>query len=467
MPSVLLTAPRNSEEWRPVHTPSRIPHGSEAAAAADQTLTGYRFVIVGLLALLSFSAGLNLFAIGPITPLIIDDYGITHSAAGLLTSFVALVHAAFAIPASTLVGRVGLKKLIAVGSVAGSAPILSFMAADSFAFLLALRGVYGVAFVVLVPAIGPLFMQWFRPRELPLVNGTFLVAFSLGITLSAFIVGPLSEALGWEVALSAFGGVSLLAAVSWLILGRAQRNVREIETHSVIERISGVLRSRSTLLLVVADAGPFTLLTVALAWLPTFYNEVHGIPLAKAGALMGLLSLAGVVSLVAASLLATRVHRRRPFLIIPGILAGFAGLGAFLLADSVAVYVAVVALGFACWFYVPVLMTIPMELYPTDPRRVAVVFATLMTSAGIANFIAPLSVGAITDVTGSFVPGLTLFAILAWSLAIAGFLLPETGTTAGGTTDGAGAHGSGPGRDESRPYGAGRGGASVYKPPST
>jgi len=70
MPSGLLTAPRNSEEWLPVHRPSRSPHIPEAAT--DQTLTSYRFVIVGLLALLSFSAGLNLFAIGPITPLIIE-----------------------------------------------------------------------------------------------------------------------------------------------------------------------------------------------------------------------------------------------------------------------------------------------------------------------------------------------------------------------------------------------------------
>ena len=417
-----------------MRSPSQSPQVSEAAAAADQTLTGYRFVIAGLLALLSFSAGLNLFAIGPITPLIIDDYGINHSAAGLLISFVALVHATFSLPASMLVGRVGLKKLIAVGSVAGAAPLLSFMAADSFAFLLALRGVYGLAFVVLVPATVPVFMQWFRTRELPLVNGTFVVAFTLGIATSAFIVEPLSEALGWEVALSAFGGVSLLAAVSWLALGRAQRGVVEIEPGSVIGRVRRVLRTRATLLVVVADAGPFALLTVALAWLPTFYNEVHGISLAKAGALMGLLSLAGVVSLVLASLLALRVRRRRPFLIIPGILAGFAGLGAFLLADSVAVYIAVVGLGFACWFYMPVLMTIPMELYPTDPRRVSVIFATLMTTAGIASFLAPLTVGALTDVTGSFVPGLTLFAILAWSLGIAGFLLPETGTAASETS---------------------------------
>ena len=58
------------------------------------------------------------------------------------------------------------------------------------------------------------------------------------------------------------------------------------------------------------------------------------------------------------------------------------------------------------------------------------IFATLVTIGGVATFIAPLAVGAIADVSGSFLPGLALFATLAWSLGIVGFLLPETGTTA-------------------------------------
>ena len=142
------------------------------------------------------------------------------------------------------------------------------------------------------------------------------------------------------------------------------------------------------------------------------------------------MSLAGLISLVLASLMAARVQGRRPFLVAPGILTGFAGLGVFFLADSVAVYFFIVALEFACWFYLPALVTIPMELFPKDPRRVSIVFATLMTVGGIVSFIAPLTVGAVKDFTGSFLPGLTIFAILAWSLGIAGFLLPETGTKA-------------------------------------
>jgi len=74
-----------------------------------------------------------------------------------------------------------------------------------------------------------------------------------------------------------------------------------------------------------------------------------------------------------------------------------------------------------------VLMTIPMELPGTDPNRVSVTFGTILTIGGIMTFLSSLTVGVITDVTGSFLPGFALFSVLAWSLAVAGFLLPETG----------------------------------------
>lgn len=405
----------------------QFPSMSGEVGIGDQRLTNYRFVIAGLAALLSLSLGLSLFAVSPITPSIIDEYEINRSTASLLTSLVFLAQAGFAIPSSMLVGRIGLKKLIAVGWVLSSAPLLSFMT-ESFPVLLALRVVYGLGFAVTFPAVGPLVMQWFRPKELPLVNGIFIAVASLGVTISTFIVVPMSDAMGWKAALSMFGGVSLVGAFCWLILGRARKGAGEGESHLSTKGAWGVLRSRSTVLLAAADAGPYALYAAALAWLPTFYHEVHGVSLAKAGALMGLLSLAGVVSLMLASLLALRVRRRRPFLIVPGILAGFAGFGSFLLADSVAVYVAVVALGFTSWFYLPVLMTIPMELPEANPNRVSFTFATILTVGSVFTFLSPLTVGALTDLLGSYLPGLALFSVLAWSLGISGVLLPETGT---------------------------------------
>ena len=237
----------------------------------------------------------------------------------------------------------------------------------------------------------------------------------------------MADALGFRPALSVLGTVSLVGVVFWLAFGRAH-DVREGDTQRVRESVLSVLRSRNTLLIAGSDAGPFVLYTVSLAWLPAFFNEVHGISLADAGSLMGILSVAGVVSLLLGVLLTFHVRRRRPFLIIPGIVVGFAGLGTFLLAGTPAIYLPIVALGFASWFYLPVLISFPMVLPGASPHRVAVMRATIFTIGGIGTFFGPLIVGATRDLTGSYIPGLALFAVLAWSLAIGGFLLPETGS---------------------------------------
>lgn len=390
------------------------------------TPPSYRFLIAGLIALLAFSGGLSFFATGPLTPLIIDHYGVSHTSAGLLTGLGALLHVVLALPVSTLVGRVGLRKLVTFGALALSAPVFSFAATDSFAFLLTLRAIFAIGFLVMFPASGPLFMQWFKPRELPIVNGIFIVMVSLGIATSTFMAVPLSEVIGWEYALSVFGGLSLVAALLWVALGRAGEVEVSRAPHATIDRVKRVLLSRVTMLIALADASATSILAVSLAWLPTYYNEAHGMSLSKAATLMGLMSIAGVIALVAASLLSVRFARRRPFIIVPGVLIGFAAFGAFLLADTPAIYLTLLLLGFATWFYLPTMVTIPMELYPDDPARVSVIFAILMGTSGVAMFISPLTVGALFDIAGSFVPGLALFAIVSWGLGIAGLLLPET-----------------------------------------
>lgn len=369
-----------------------------------------------------------MFPIGPITPLLIAEYEINKSTAGLLTSIIFLIHIVFAIPASTLVSKINLKTLIALAAFLGSVPVLSFLATDSFLILLLLRGIYGASFILLFPSIGALFMQWFPSKELPLINGLFTIACSIGMTISIFLVAPMSEAIGWEAVLSGFGAISLLSAILWFIFGKAQRIPPNDETKPITRQAWEVLRDRNTLLISAADAGPLGLLTVVMAWIPTFYHDTYGMSLTKGGTLMGFLSLSGIVALVLASFLSTKTTQRKLFLIVPGVLIGLSGLTAVLMTNSVVIYISLATLGFAAWFYIPALMTIPMELYSKDPQRVSLIFATLMSIGGIVSFVASPTVGAIADLSGSLVYGISVFAVMAWSLAIAGILLPETGT---------------------------------------
>ena len=383
----------------------------------------YRFVVAALFLLLKASFGLSFFVVGPVAPYIIDDYDISYSEAGLLTGLT-LLATTLALPGSMLVGRVPLKTLIALGWLLCAAPAFTLLAFD-YPVLLATRVLFGASIAILLPALGPLLMYWFRPRELPLVNGLGQAAITLAMALSTFVAAPLSEALTWKAALSIFGFVNLAGALAWMALGRVGQSPRSPVRGLSLGHAWRVMRSRPALLLAAADAGPVAQYTVLVAWLPAFYLEVHGIPLTRAGSMLSLLPLAGFVALLAAGLISVRVQQRRPFLLVPGVLVGLAGFGSFLFADSSFVYVPLLLLGVASWLYVPILLTVPMELPRMSPEQVSLMWAAIMTVGGTLTFVAPLTAGALTDVTGSYLPGFALFAVLAWSLAVAGFLLPE------------------------------------------
>ena len=59
---------------------------------------------------LHLAAGLNLFAVSPLLPLVIEDYGISRAEAGMLISLPMLVGAAIGVPGGMLVARFGLKR---------------------------------------------------------------------------------------------------------------------------------------------------------------------------------------------------------------------------------------------------------------------------------------------------------------------------------------------------------------------
>ena len=132
----------------------------------DPQNSPYRYVIAGLGFLLNASFGLSFFVIGPIAPYIIDEYHISHSATGLLTGATILAQTTLAIPGSMLVGRISVKVLITAGWFLAAAPVFTLLAFD-YSVLLITRIVFGASFALLLPALGPLLMYWFRPRELP------------------------------------------------------------------------------------------------------------------------------------------------------------------------------------------------------------------------------------------------------------------------------------------------------------
>ena len=396
----------------------------------DPKKSRYRFVIAGIILLFNLFYSANFSVVTPVMPLIIEDYQVSRGAASFLMSGVLITQALFVIPGGLLVAKAPLKLVFAVGCVVAAAMSLTFLA-DHFMVLLSLRLVHALAFVLIMPATAPILMRWFSARELPLMNSLHMTFFILGIGIGTFASGPLSAAIGWQSTLMLFGAAMLVVGAVWVAFGRVPPPAAEGKVRRVsLREMARSVRSKTILLLGLADGAAFAQNLALTTWLPTYYNEVFGMSLTKAGSIVGLVSIVGVVASLTGGFLSARLGVRKPFLVIPGAVVGLAGMGCFLFQNEAVIYVAIVALGIASFIYLPVLMTIPMELKGISEGQVAVAWATMFAVASGIAIVGPMSVGFMTDWLGSFIPGFMLWAVLSWGLLVVGLMVPETGPRA-------------------------------------
>ena len=392
------------------------------------------------------AAGLNLFALSPLLPLAIEEYDISHWAAGLLVSLPMLVGAAIGIPGGILIARVGVKRAYMWAWVCMAllaiAPIV-----PNFYVLLFLRLAYGVGLALMVVATGPLVMQWFKPREMLVVNSLNTAILSGGVAASLAGAVPLAELLGWKMTLTVFSGIGIVGTILWPLAPRDRDTGVERRPGISVREVFTVLKGRAVALLVAADAGIFIQYTALTTWLPTFYAEERGISAQEAGIITSILPFVGIFAVLAGGAIPLLFESFRAKLAIfgglgdflfsyrgilasSGILAILGGLGAFLLSTQAGIYIAVVVLGVGSWFYVPALLTIPMRLSGATPERVAAVWGSYMTFSGLGMFIFPILVGWLYDNFNSYYPGFVICAVASWSLLICGVFLPrDAGST--------------------------------------
>jgi ACS family tartrate transporter-like MFS transporter len=163
------------------------------------------------------------------------------------------------------------------------------------------------------------------------------------------------------------------------------------------------------------------------SWLPTYYNEEFGYSLQRAGIVVGVLSVFGIVGALLGSALPFRTGVRRPFIVGSGVLMPIAALGCFAIDSPLVLYPAAALFGIGAWLYFPVAFTIPLEIPGLRPEAAAAMVSTALSIGNLSGFLAPLMVGLVRDLTGDFRIGLGICALLPLGLILAGLLLPETG----------------------------------------
>ena len=389
----------------------------------------YAWVVMLHLWGMDFVNNLVFFSLGVMVPIWREDLGLTPTEAGLLGTAGFMGFGLMALPASIWLTRYS-PKLVTLAASLGMAAFTMLQAASPAAGLLMLARLgFVICSAVRIQLQVMLIQQWFRPRLYAAVNSLDYGARSAGQVIAlAATPGIVMLLDSWRSYYVLAGVLLLLISLSWVFLGRERRSRPEGDAamrHG--PNPAGVLRRNRTLWMVAtAQLGVAVCFGSFLTFYPTYAIDKLGIPLETAGLLMSAFPVGGVVGTLASGPLSQWAGRRKPFIVVPGLMLPVA-YSLLLQADSVPFAALVLfTIGLTAMGTAPILFTIPMDLR-LPHREVAVAQGLMRTLFPFSAMWGPLFVGLMQEGTGSLFIGLAIVAPLNITLFINGMLMPETG----------------------------------------
>jgi MFS family permease len=362
----------------------------------------------------------NVANVGAAADPLAEAYGVSLAVVGLLTTALFLTHLAAQLPAGIWSDRVGPHRVALAACACAAVGNAVLLADDEIAL-----GIVGRLVVGLGSGAG-----FIAGLDLvrsggggPVLHGVYGAATMAGGGLALVIVPPLTDATSWRATYVAAFALALAAAVPTAL-------VRGL--HRVGPSTRGVLGDRRLLPLGVLQAASFGLAVVAGNWIVPLL-ERQDASSAVAGALGGLVLLAGIVTRPLGGAAAHRRPRRRDALLVGSLVA--VAVGSLLLAAGGPTWLSglgALCLGLAAGLPFAAIFDVAQRLRPDAPgAAVALVNACAILAVLVGTPLAGIAFGLPGDGRLAFV------AIAALAAAALPFVrrLPPTDAAGGGSGD--------------------------------
>ena len=362
---------------------------------------------IGLLiavALAALTLRPQLVGLGPVLPRAQDSLGISHSVAALLGAIPVIGMGVFAPAAAPLAARVGAIRavtiallLIAVGGIGRSVLPGAFAV---IALTVPVGIGMGLGNALMVVAVKERFAD--RPV---LVTGVYASGIQIGAAIAAGLSVPVADAGdSWRAPMLVFS-VAAAASLAWWLVATHGGGPRPVG-----KRAHFPLRRPVAWLLVTLFASTSFVYYGFAAWLPDAFTE-HGWSDARAGELLLVINSVAIVTSVLVTLVGDRFHwSRRTLLVPPCVFYAAGAIGIAIDPAHAVLWAAVTGCGNGAIF--PLMMTLPLDA-ADRPEQVAGIVGMMLGIGYCLGAVAPLALGALRDVTGSFEAGLWVIALAA------------------------------------------------------
>jgi MFS transporter, CP family, cyanate transporter len=375
------------------------------------------FVLLGAaMLLLAMNLRPAAAAVGPLIHRIRDDTGLSATGAGVLVTLPVLCFGALAPLAPPLARRLGARNTIAGALVVLLLGLLVRLLPGTGSLFIgtALAGAAIAVGNVLLPV---LVRRDFHARA-GLMTGLYTTALIGFAALAAGVSVPVADAFGggWRGGLGIWAAPAAIALVAWI----TQVRRGEAGPEPTGARISGarpLLRDKLAWAVTLFFALQSASFYATLAWLPSIFQS-HGASESKAGLLLSLSMVVGLAAALTVPSIATRTRDQRALVVAFTVCAALGWLG-ILIAPMSAPYLWAAVLGFGQNALFPLALTL-IVLRGGNVASTAGLSTLVQTVGYLIAAVAPLGIGAIHDLTGSWTPPMIVLLALLVPQGLAG-----------------------------------------------
>ena len=216
-----------------------------ALAIGTGRRTRYRWVVLGLMFVLYTFAFADRANIGIALPHIKKEFGLSNAEAGLIASLFSLTYAFCQVPASLIVRRLGVRRVVPLFMALTSLAAASAGFASSVFMLKASRLTLGVVEAPLAISMSTTLNNWFSPREKGIAAGVFSASTKFGPVIVPPLGALVIATLGWREVFFVFAIPGLLLGAAWLFLVSDRPGASKFVSPAEAEHIEGIVLDRA------------------------------------------------------------------------------------------------------------------------------------------------------------------------------------------------------------------------------
>jgi ACS family glucarate transporter-like MFS transporter len=368
-------------------------------------------------------------------PKIVDEFHISATLEGLILGAFFWTYALFQLPSGHFIDRIGARIMYAVAVVWWSVFTALTAVATGFASLFGYRLGLGIGESAAYPANAKVVSLWFPRRERALATSIYDSGARFGAAVALPVVAILVSALGWRWSFVITGALGVFWAIGWVLWYRDPRHHRQVSREELDYISEGGARSGNESAGDMRWRDLFRYRTVwgmmlgffclnfviyfFITWFPTYLHDARHFTILKTGFYGVIPAIVAIFGGWLGGWVSDRLYRRtgdlnraRKICLVGGML--FSSVIALsVVVPSATTALVLLSISYASLtFAAASVWSLPADVAPTE-GQVASIGGIQNFASNLAGVASPFFVGALYDLTGSFVVPLVVIGCFA------------------------------------------------------